>query len=212
MIDPFEDAGALREAYLGVDWATTPLGPVAEWSPTLLSAVDMLLHTRSAVTLFWGAEQVMVYNEAYVDMIGDKHPAALGAPVHEVFAEIWDEIGPMIATVRTGAAATGLSPLVPYDDAYRGFLRLVAAALNQGLSRAGERALAEALQRSLLSHPAQPDHLQVAVRYQPAAEGAKVGGDWYDAFTLPDGPASTPCSARWPRPRTRPPRPCATAC
>ena len=32
-----------------------------------------------------------------------------------------------------------------------------------------------------------PEHLQVAVRYQPAAEGAKIGGDWYDSFRLPDG-------------------------
>ena len=32
-----------------------------------------------------------------------------------------------------------------------------------------------------------PGDLQVAVRYQPAAEQAQVGGDWYDAFLLPDG-------------------------
>jgi serine phosphatase RsbU (regulator of sigma subunit) len=28
--------------------------------------------------------------------------------------------------------------------------------------------------------------MAVAVRYQPAANDAQVGGDWYDAFTLPD--------------------------
>jgi serine phosphatase RsbU (regulator of sigma subunit) len=47
--------------------------------------------------------------------------------------------------------------------------------------------IAEALQRSLLTEPPEPDHLQVAVRYLPAASQAQVGGDWYDAFLLGDG-------------------------
>jgi PAS domain S-box-containing protein len=49
---------------------------------------------------------------------------------------------------------------------------------------AAERALSEALQRSLLSEPPQPAGVQIAVRYWPSAEHAEVGGDWYDAFTL----------------------------
>jgi len=50
-----------------------------------------------------------------------------------------------------------------------------------------QRSFAEALQRSLLTDPRQSDHLQIVVRYVPSAEAAKVGGDWYDAFTQPDG-------------------------
>ena len=49
------------------------------------------------------------------------------------------------------------------------------------------RSLAETLQRSLLTEPPQPDHLQIAVRYRPAAQEARIGGDWYDAFLTPDG-------------------------
>jgi serine phosphatase RsbU (regulator of sigma subunit) len=47
--------------------------------------------------------------------------------------------------------------------------------------------VAETLQRSLLSPPPQPDQLELAVRYQPAASNMHVGGDWYDAFQQPDG-------------------------
>jgi serine phosphatase RsbU (regulator of sigma subunit)/PAS domain-containing protein len=50
-----------------------------------------------------------------------------------------------------------------------------------------QQALAEGLQRSLLTEPPEPDHAEIAVRYQPAAEAARVGGDWYDAFLQPDG-------------------------
>ena len=48
------------------------------------------------------------------------------------------------------------------------------------------RRLSETLQRSLLTRPPEPDHLQVSVRYVPASQEAQVGGDWYDAFFTPD--------------------------
>jgi serine phosphatase RsbU (regulator of sigma subunit) len=47
--------------------------------------------------------------------------------------------------------------------------------------------LAEALQRSLLTDPPDLGPLSVVVRYVPAAEAARVGGDWYDAFLQRDG-------------------------
>jgi len=50
-----------------------------------------------------------------------------------------------------------------------------------------QRRLAQELQRSMLTAPPEPDHTQIAVRYLPAAEAARVGGDWYDAFMQPDG-------------------------
>jgi GAF domain-containing protein len=50
-----------------------------------------------------------------------------------------------------------------------------------------QRQLAEGLQRSLLTAPVQPDHAEIVVRYTPAAETARVGGDWYDAFVQPCG-------------------------
>ena len=50
-----------------------------------------------------------------------------------------------------------------------------------------QRRMAEDLQRSLLTAPPNPDHMQLAVRYEPAAESAQVGGDWYDAFLQAGG-------------------------
>jgi PAS domain S-box-containing protein len=66
--------------------------------------------------------------------------------------------------------------------------RRQAAELQRVTERAAaERALSDRLQQALLTPPPAPDHLQVAVRYRPAAHGAQVGGDWYDAFLQPDG-------------------------
>jgi PAS domain S-box-containing protein len=47
--------------------------------------------------------------------------------------------------------------------------------------------LAEGLQRSLLTAPPETGDVHVVVRYEPAAETAKVGGDWYDSFVQRDG-------------------------
>jgi serine phosphatase RsbU (regulator of sigma subunit)/PAS domain-containing protein len=60
-------------------------------------------------------------------------------------------------------------------------------ALDSARLYAQQRQLSEALQRSLLTEPPQPDDLEIVVRYVPAAEAAQVGGDWYDAFLQPGG-------------------------
>ncbi|MCK2212346.1 SpoIIE family protein phosphatase [Actinomadura sp. ATCC 31491] len=50
-----------------------------------------------------------------------------------------------------------------------------------------QRRVAETMQRHLLPQlPAVPG-LELSARYVPAPRASQVGGDWYDAFTLPDG-------------------------
>src|SRR3712207_8615449 len=60
-------------------------------------------------------------------------------------------------------------------------------ALDNARLYAEQQQLAEGLQRSLLTEPPEPDHAEIAVRYLPAVEAARVGGDWYDAFLQPSG-------------------------
>jgi serine phosphatase RsbU (regulator of sigma subunit) len=88
--------------------------------------------------------------------------------------------------------------LTLYQDAGRAMTEAdvrIAAEVAAQAGRAVERVhrqsqqaqLAEALQRSLLTRPPELPGVQVCVRYVPAAEAARVGGDWYDAFPLRDG-------------------------
>ena len=65
--------------------------------------------------------------------------------------------------------------------------RRAGVALDQMRLFAAQRALADALQRSMLTDPPQPEGCEIVVRYVPAAAGAEIGGDWYDAFLQPDG-------------------------
>ena len=60
-------------------------------------------------------------------------------------------------------------------------------ALENARLYAKQESLAEQLQVSLLTTPPEPDHCQIVVRYSPAAEVARVGGDWFDSFLQRDG-------------------------
>jgi serine phosphatase RsbU (regulator of sigma subunit) len=82
----------------------------------------------------------------------------------------------------------GREPLSPaqVDTAMEIGLR-AGLALHHARLFSQQRDLAETLQRSMLTDPPEPDHSHIVVRYRPAAAGAEIGGDWYDAFLQPDG-------------------------
>ncbi|NKZ02345.1 SpoIIE family protein phosphatase [Actinomadura latina] len=128
-----------------------------------------------------------------VDMRPDE---PLGAAQYELF-QVMDAksaiITPLAARgVTYGALTLGYSRsgqlygpgdrLVVEDVARRTGLVLANARLY-----AEQRNTAEAMQRNLLTPLPQPGELRLEARYVPAAQVSWVGGDWYDAFALPDG-------------------------
>ena len=64
--------------------------------------------------------------------------------------------------------------------------RIRATEAKRAAALASQR-LSETLQRSLLTAPPRVPGLSIAVRYQPAAQEAQIGGDWYDAFVTAAG-------------------------
>jgi hypothetical protein len=61
--------------YFGsIDWARTSLGPIDRWSPQLGSAVNTVLMDLHPSVLFWGEGIVMIYNEAYIQILDILHP------------------------------------------------------------------------------------------------------------------------------------------
>ena len=72
------------------NWDASPLGPVDQWSLELRATVANIVNSPVAKVLMWGPEHVMIYNDAYIDIAGTKHPAALGGTVPGIWPEIWD--------------------------------------------------------------------------------------------------------------------------
>ncbi|WP_436844303.1 response regulator [Streptomyces canus] len=90
-----------------VDWGATPLGPPEGWPQSLQTAVSILLSSRFPMWMAWGPDLTFFCNAAYRrDTLGQKYPWALGRPASEVWAEIWDDIGPRIDAVLTTGQAT----------------------------------------------------------------------------------------------------------
>ena len=88
------------------DWSHTSLGPVKDWSAALRTNVSMLLVSPYPMALYWGPEQVVLYNDALRPLIGTKHPAIMGEPARRAFAEVWEYIGAMFDGVRTSGVAS----------------------------------------------------------------------------------------------------------
>ena len=107
--DVFRWAGRLRDEYVGVEWAATPLGPILAWPQSLLTALSICLANALPSVIAWGPDLTLLYNEAFVPILGDKHPDALGASHPQVFWEAWDTTGPAIAEV----IATGVGTVYP---------------------------------------------------------------------------------------------------
>ncbi len=97
------EMGARMRAF---DWSRTPLGPVNEWPQSLKTTVSTFLTSRFPIFVWWGSDLIQLYNDACASIIGDKHPAGLGRPAHEVWAEIWHIIGPMLKGVMASGEAT----------------------------------------------------------------------------------------------------------
>ncbi|HEY0636794.1 MAG TPA: ATP-binding protein, partial [Pseudonocardiaceae bacterium] len=88
------------------DWAATPLGPVPDWPDELVHAIATCLPSRVPMLLWWSADLVQLYNDAYAGMIGGKHPAAFGQRAAECWAEVWQDLGPLAERVLDGGGAT----------------------------------------------------------------------------------------------------------
>jgi PAS domain S-box-containing protein len=106
------EMGALMRAH---DWSGSSLGPPDSWPQSLRTVVRLMLNTGHPMYIWWGPALACLYNDAYRESIGpERHPVSLGRPAREVWAEIWDIIGPQIDQVMSGGGATWqVNHLVP---------------------------------------------------------------------------------------------------
>lgn len=69
------------------DWGSTSLGPIERWPTSLRTAIGMLIASPVPMVLLWGADGVMIYNDAYSGFAGERHPRLLGSKVREGWAK-----------------------------------------------------------------------------------------------------------------------------
>lgn len=90
-----------------LDWSQSDLGPPQHWPGNLRSSVSLCLTSRIPIVLYWGPNYTVLYNDPYISFLGEtKHPRFLGQPGRDCWREIWDTIGPMLASVYATGQAT----------------------------------------------------------------------------------------------------------
>ena len=92
--------GARIQAF---DWSASPLGTPETWLPSLRVTLSNMLRSKMPTYLLWGEQLITFYNDACLPLRGIR-PEALGQPLPQVWAEIWDVASPLVTQARHGEA------------------------------------------------------------------------------------------------------------
>lgn len=97
---PSEMAGRMRD----LDWGATPLGPKDAWPLSLRILTEVMLTARQPMFVTWGQDRTTLYNDAYAEILADRHPA-LGQAIEEIWPEIWEpDLRQIVARAYAGEA------------------------------------------------------------------------------------------------------------
>ncbi|PZV07946.1 MAG: hypothetical protein DCF32_06005 [Leptolyngbya sp.] len=88
------------------NWSDTSLGPMEAWPQSLRTALQILLSSRFPMQILWGPDYIQFYNDAYIPIAGNKHPAGIGQRAEDCWQEVWDFSGALLAQVRATGEAT----------------------------------------------------------------------------------------------------------
>ena len=96
------EAGALMGS---MDWPASPLGSPKYWPQSLRTVVSLLLNSKFPMFVAWGPDLGFLYNDGYAEILGAKHPAAMGRRFRDIWSEIWPDIEPLIGKALAGEAS-----------------------------------------------------------------------------------------------------------
>ena len=89
-------AGEMAARVAVHDWAATPLGARERWSPSLKLIVATIMASHFPLAVRWGPDFVLIYNDGYAPILGEKHPRSLGLK----FSQTWPEVEATPAAAR----------------------------------------------------------------------------------------------------------------
>lgn len=106
--------GEMGQFIRSYPWSETPLGSPTTWPQSLRSALSICLHSSFPTAIYWGPELRLLYNDAWAPIPADRHPLALGRPAADVWADIWDVVGPQFEHVmQTGEGFSVFDQMLP---------------------------------------------------------------------------------------------------
>ncbi|MFJ4141562.1 response regulator [Pseudomonas sp. NPDC089734] len=86
------------------DWSQTALGPTTQWPASLKNALNLILNSPESMYLLWGPELIFFHNDAYTPILGPRQHGAIGMPIPELWADVWDQVSPLVMDALAGKA------------------------------------------------------------------------------------------------------------
>ncbi|MEH6435445.1 hybrid sensor histidine kinase/response regulator [Massilia sp. DD77] len=99
----------------GRAWPTFPLGEPACWPDGPRAIAELIAGSRFPMLMALGPELRMVYNDAYAELLGDKHPAAQGMPYPQVRPELWLRLQEAFAKAQAGESTQLENALMEFE-------------------------------------------------------------------------------------------------
>ena len=82
--------GEMARLIAEFDWSKTPIGPIDGWPSSIKSTLAWILRSPVPIVTLWGETGVMLYNDAYAEFAGARHPEILGKDVLDAWPEAAD--------------------------------------------------------------------------------------------------------------------------
>ena len=97
-----DQPGAVETLMAHHDWRAAGSGEPGAWEPALQYAVRQLLDSAVPTFIVWGEDETFLYNDAYVPVLGRRHPDALGRPFSAVWPEAYAEVAGAVSQAMAG--------------------------------------------------------------------------------------------------------------
>ncbi len=86
------------------DWNRTSLGPIERWPASLKNTLNLILNSPESMYLLWGPDLIFFHNDAYTPILGPRQNEAIGARVTDLWADVWDQVAPLVIDALAGKA------------------------------------------------------------------------------------------------------------
>lgn len=71
----------------GLDWSHTAVGVPDDWPTEIHAAVERIFNSLLPTFVVWGPSLEVIYNDGFIELLGDQHPRAMGRS----YLELWPE-------------------------------------------------------------------------------------------------------------------------
>lgn len=102
---PIFTGGDCADLINDFDWSNNVLGSIDSWPRSLTSSVRLCLVSLFPMSIWWGTEHTLLYNDSYRTMLGHKHPGSMGARGLKVWKEDASTNEPILKSILAGGNA-----------------------------------------------------------------------------------------------------------